>query len=382
MLAIARKLALAAGLLLFLAAVAMAQTSAIEGEVIGEDGQPLQGAQILIERMDIKGNYKVKTNKKGRYFHAGLPLGTYAVRCEVKGQVVDQVSGVRTTLGENTQVNFDLAAAASKRRALQQAAASGQLTEEQTRGLSEEQRRALERQMEERSKAMKKNKELNDAFNAAMAAKQAKQWDVAIQNFEKATEIDPEQHVVWANLADCYINVGDSKTGADREAALQKGLDAYAKVITMKPDDAAYHNNYALALARANKFDEAQAELEKASQINPAGAGQYFYNLGAVLVNTGKMEPAGEAFKRAIAADPKYAPAQFQYGMYLLSKAQVGDDGKIVPVEGTKEALQKYLELDPNGAFAASAQGALQSLEGSVETEYTNPEAQPRRKRK
>ncbi len=381
MLAIARKLALAAGLGLFLAAVAVAQTSAIEGEVIGEDGQPLQGAQILIERMDIKGNYKVKTNKKGRYFHAGLPLGTYIVRCEIKGQVVDQVSGVRTTLGENTQVNFDLAAAASKRQALQQAAQSGQLTEEQTRGLSEEQRRALEKQMEERSKAMKKNKELNDAFNTAMAAKQAKQWDVAIQNFEKAAEIDPEQHVVWANLADCYINVGDSKTGADREAALQKGLDAYAKVITMKPDDAAYHNNYALALARANKFDEAQAELEKASQINPAGAGQYFYNLGAVLVNTGKMEPAGEAFKRAIAADPKYAPAQFQYGMYLLSKAQVGDDGKIVPVDGTKEALQKYLELDPNGAFAASAQGALQSLEGSVETEYTNPEA-PRRKKK
>ncbi len=380
--AIARNLVLAAGVGLFLAAAGMAQTSAIEGEVIGEDGKPLQGALILIERTDIRGNYKVKTNKKGRYFHAGLPLGMYDVRCEVKGQVVDQVRGVRTTLGENTQVNFDLAALAAKRRALQQAAATGQLTEEQTRGLTEEQRRALEQQMEERARALKKNKELNDAFNAGMTARQAKQWDAAIQAFEKAAQIDPEQHVVWANLADSYINLADTKAGADRQAALQKGLEAYAKVIAMKPDDAAYHNNYALALAKADKFDEARAELEKAAQINPAGAGQYYYNLGAVLVNTGKMEPAGEAFKRAIEADPNYAAAQFQYGMYLLSKAQVGSDGKIIPVEGTKEALQRYLQLDPNGPFAASAQGALQSLEGTVETEYTNPEAQQRRRKK
>ena len=31
----------------------------------------------------------------------------------------------------------------------------------------------------------------------------------------------------------------------------------------------------------------AQAELTKAAQLDPPNAGKYFYNLGAVLVNTG-----------------------------------------------------------------------------------------------
>lgn len=362
--------------------VAVAQTSAIEGEVIGEDGKPLQNAQIFIERQDIKGNYKVKTNKKGRYFHAGLPLGMYNVRCEVGGQVKDEVRGVRTTLSENTQVNFDLAAIAKRQQALQQAAAAGQLTEQQTQGLSAEQKAALDKQMKERAESMKKNKELNDAFNAGMQAKEAKQWDVAIQNFTKASELDPKQHVVWAQLADSYINKAGSVTGADQKAALDKGIEAYGQVMALKPDDPAYHNNYALALARAGQMAEATAELEKAAQLNPPGAGQYFYNLGAVLVNTGKQEEAGQAFKRALEADPNYANAHFQYGMYLLSKASVGEDGSVKPVEGTTEALQKYLDLAPTGPFAESAKGALQSLSGTVETQYTNPDTKAKAKKK
>ena len=93
-----------------------------------------------------------------------------------------------------------------------------------------------------------------------------------------------------------------------------------------------------------------------------------------MLLNTGKQEESGVAFKKAIEADPRYANAHFQYGMFLLSQAKIGDDGSIVPPPGTKEALQKYLDLDPNGAFAPSAQGALQSLQGTVETQYVNPD--------
>ena len=386
MTAVARKLAVAAGFsLLFLfvsAAPAVAQTSAIEGEVIGEDGNPVKGALILIERQDIRGTYKVKTNKKGRYFHAGLPLGTYMVKCLINDKVVDQVNGVRTTLGENTRVNFDLQALARKRQALQQAAASGQLTEEQMRGLTPEQREALKRQMEERAKAMRKNKALNDAYNAAMQAKQARQWDAAIQNFQKAIEIDPNQHVVWAQLADTYVNKAGSVGGPARQEALEKAIEAYRKVLELMPQDAAYHNNFGLVLARAGRLEEAQAELKKAAELNPAEAGKYYYNLGAVLVNTGKQDEAMQAFKMAIDADPTYANAWFQYGMALLAKAKIGEDGSIIPPEGTKEALQKYLELAPNGPFAASAQGALQSLQGKVQTEYTSPEAQKKKRRK
>ncbi|MCC6587621.1 MAG: tetratricopeptide repeat protein [Bryobacterales bacterium] len=357
------------------APVVYGQTGAISGKVTGPDGAPLKDALIKIERTDIKGNYKVKTNKKGEYFHAGLPLGTYNVICEVNGQAADRMQGVRTRLGDPTEINFDLKQQADRQAAMQKAAESGQLTQEMSREMSAEQKAALEKQMKERAAAMAKNKALNDAFNGGMAALQAKQYDQAVEQFTKGTEADPKQHVIWANLAEAYFGVGAAKTGADQQAAFTKGIEAWNKAIELKPDDSAYHNNFALALVKAKKFPEAQEELTKAAALDPPKAGTYFYNLGAVLTNQGQLEPAGQAFKKAVEADPNHADAQYQYGVYLVSKAQTTADGKVVPPPGTKEAFQKYLELKPNGPFADSAKGMLQTLEGSVQTEFTNPDA-------
>lgn len=383
MLATFRKLALVFGCSLLLTSASWGQTSALEGEVRGDDGQPLQGALIQIERLDIRGNYKVKTNKKGRFFHAGLPLGQYKVTVLVEGKARDTVSGVRTTLGEPTTVDFDLQATKRKQEALQAAAQSGTLTQDQMKGMTREARDALKKQMEQRSKTLSKNKDLNDAFNAAMIAKQAEQWDVAVENFAKAAEIDPEQHVVWANLAESYVNHAIAKRGAEREAAMAKGMETWEKVIALAPENANYHNNHALALYTAGRSDEGHAALEKAIQLNPPGAGQYFFNLGASLLNIDMVENQGaacEAFVNAVEADPNYGAAHFEHGNCLMKQMTMTPDGKPVLIPGTTEAFKKYLDLEPNGPRAAEAQGILQALEATLQTEYTNPDTPERRK--
>ncbi len=363
--------------------VSLAQTSSISGKVLGEDGKSLQGALVKIERQDIKGSYKVKTNKKGEFFHAGLPLGNYNVTVEVDGKDRHTEPNIRTHLGDPTEVNFNLEEVRKKQEAMQRAAEEGRLTDEQARQLSPEARAEMERQAKERAAALAKNKELNDAFNTGMTAMQAKQFDAAVEGFAKAAELDPKQHVVWGQLAEAYSGLAQQKTGAEQEAALAKCLESFQKAIELKPDEAAYHNNFALALARGKKFEEAQAELTKAAAIDPPNAGRYFYNLGAVLVNIGQLDPAGEAFKRAIEADPNYADAQFQYGVYLISKAQTTADGKVVPVPGTREAFEKYLQLKPDGQFADSAKGMIATMESTVQTEYSNPSApQPKQPKK
>jgi len=370
----------ALGVLLF-AFAGFAQTSSLEGDVKGEDGAPLKGALIKIDRLDIKGHYQVKTDKKGHYFHAGLPLGTYKITLEVDGKDVDFVDKVRTQLGDPVPVNFDMHATAARRQALSAAAEKGQLTQEQQRGLSAEQKAALDKATKERSAALAKNKALNEAFNGGMEAMKAKQFDTAVQQFTKATEMDANQTVVWAQLADAYAGLAGVKTGAEHDDAMNKSLEAFQKAIALKPDDPAYHNNYALALAKAKKFDEAQAELGKAATIDPPNAGKYYYNLGALLVNNGQTEPAGAAFKKAIEADPNYADAQYQYGIYLIGKAKLGSDGKYEPVEGTREAFEKYLQIKPDGPFAESAKGMLASLTGPVDTSYQNPAAKKAKKK-
>jgi tetratricopeptide (TPR) repeat protein len=350
---------------------ALAQTAVMEGNVKGEDGKPVQGAIIKITRTDIKGNYQVKTDKKGHFLYAGLPLGMYDVSVEIGGAAKDSVKGVRLH-GDMPPIDFDLARSAAGGPG-EQGGQTQPAAQDATRGMSAQQKAELEKQLKEREEAMKKNKELNDAFNAGMTAAQAKQWDQAIASFNKASELDAKQHVVWAQLAEAEMNFAATKSGAEADAETAKGLDAYQKAIELKPDDAGYHNNFALSLAKAKKFPEAQAELTKAATLDPPNAGRYYYNLGALLVNSGQNEPAGDAFKKAIDIDPNYADAQYQYGVFLLSKATVAADGKVTPVGGTAEAFQKYLQLKPDGPFADSAKQMLATLGTTLDTSYKNP---------
>jgi tetratricopeptide (TPR) repeat protein len=368
---------------LLCAGAAWAQISAIEGEVKGTDGKPAQGAQILIEREDMKGVYKgAKTDKKGHYIYNGLPLGTYTVSVLVDGEKRDSASHVRTQLGDPVPVNFDLQKVMKQNQALQKASESGALSQEQERGLSKEQKEALEKKAKENAAAIAKNKALNDAFNGGKEAMLAKNYPAAIESFEKGTALDPNQHVIWANLADAYISLAGTKTGDEQQAALGKAAEAFQKAIAIKPDDPAYHNNYALALAKAKKFDEAQAELNKAAQLDPPNAGKYYYNLGAVMVNTGQTAAAEAAFKKAVETNPEYADAQYQYAAALSAKLSTDKDGKVIAPEGMQQALEKYLQLQPDGPHAEEAKALLQYIGATIQTNYTNPNAKKPVKKK
>ncbi len=383
-----RNLVVAAAGACLLALTSFAQITALEGDVKGEDGTPMVNALVRITRTDIKGNYKCNTNKKGHYFYNGLPLGNYNIAVEVSGKEVDGVNGVRTKLGDPTAVNFDLQKMAKQRSAQSaqmQAAATGTgpgLSKEQERGMSKEQKEAYDKAVKDREASMKKNKELNDAFTAGLAAMQSKDYDAAVVSLTKAGELDPKQVAVWAQLADAHVNAATKKTGAEFDAEMAKGIESYNKAIELNPADAATHNNFALALGKAKKFPEMQAELQKAAELDPPKAGQYYYNLGAMLVNAGQSEPASQAFKKAMELDPKHADSYYQWGVYLLGKASFAADGKVTPVAGTVEAFQKYLELAPTGQFADSAKGMLASMDAKVDTAYKNPNAPAPKKKK
>ncbi len=358
-----RKVLMIVPFVLFFTGACLAQTAALEGSVLGADGKPLPGALIKIERQEVRGNYSVKTNKKGEFFYGGLQSGAYKVTVVVDGADKD-IQMVRGKIGDTTRVDFNLAKAA--------AAATGlPAVDDSARGMSAAEKANLEKTQKENAAAMAKNKELNDAFNTGKQAALANQWDAAVDAFTKATGLAPTQHVVWGNLADSLTS-RSTANAATRDADRTKAAEAYQKAIELKADDPAYHNNYALVLAQMKKFDEAQAELTKSAQLDPPNAGKYYYNLGAVYVNTGNLDPAAEAFKKAIDLDSNYADAYYQYGLSLMGKATVDAAGKMSAPPGTAEAFQKYLELRPTGANAQPAKDMLASLGSTVQTTFSN----------
>jgi tetratricopeptide (TPR) repeat protein len=221
---------------------------------------------------------------------------------------------------------------------------------------------------------MAKNKALNDAYTTGKNAVDAKQWDAAIESLTKASELDPSQGAVWTQLADAYVGKAQA-TPPEAAGFYDKAFDAYKKALEINPTDAGLYNNYALNLAKDKKLDEAKANLAKAAELDPPGAGKYYYNLGALLVNSGQNDAAMDEFKKAIDADPNYADAQYQYGVALSAKATTDPTGKIIAPPGAVEALNKYLELKPDGVNAQSAKEMIAALGAQVSTTYSNPNA-------
>ncbi len=375
-----KNLAMFAGALLLCAGAATAQVTGVEGVVKGEDGQPVKGAVITFDRQDIKGHYDVKTDKKGHYGHYGLPIGTYNITISMDGAVKDKLNNVKTHPGDPMVQNFDLKKSADASKQLSAAAASGTLTKDQERSMSAEQKAAIEKTQKENEAKLAKNKALNDTYNAGKTALEAKNYDDAITNFNKAAEIDATQPVIFSQMAVAYEGAAQAKP-AEAAALRDKEFDAWKKAIALKPDEAAYYNNYALALGRAKNIPDAQTNIEKAAQLDAPNAGKYYYNLGALLMNSGQGESACSTFKKAIDSDANYADAQYQYGVCLVGKAKTDKAGKVIPEPGTVEAFKKYLELKPDGSNAEAAKAMLASMEGAVSTEYVNPDAKKTKKK-
>src|SRR5690348_17700950 len=104
-----RRSLLVSGFVLLAASGAWAQTTTLEGDVKDQNGQPLKGAVIVLDRTDMKGHYTVKSDKKGHWLYTGLPgAATFNIACTVDGKVMDKVSGVKSSYGDNPPIDFDL----------------------------------------------------------------------------------------------------------------------------------------------------------------------------------------------------------------------------------------------------------------------------------
>jgi len=283
------------------------------------------------------------------------------------GKKLFSLSGIQTRLSEPARVEIDLQ---QERMRTEAVAAGVQIAPEQGGKLSQEQMDAIQKASKERDEQIKKRQELVSKFGGAMEAMKAKDYDTAITAFEAAAQVDPTQHVVFAQLGEAFSGKAtQAKSATEKKEFYDKSVQAYQKSLELKPDDPSYHNNFALALANAGKVQEAQDELLKAATLDPTNAGRYYFNLGAVLINTGHAKEAADAFKKATEADPTYADAFYQLGVTLTGLATVdAKTGKVVPVPGTMEALQKYLELAPDGPNAVASKSLIETMGGAVTT--------------
>lgn len=328
------------------AAPAFAQTAGVTGKVTLEDGSPCVKCQIVLERQEVKGHYKVKTDKKGKYIYIGLPLGTYKITLyDPNGRQLFYFNNKRLGMGDPTEVDFDMPKEVSRAKKEQMANPE------------------VRQQLEKQEKEQKEFAGLRQLYSEGSQLATEKKYAEAATKFEQALPLAKGKNrlAVLEQLADMY----------SKAHMKDKAVDAYQQAIAAEPEKAGLYNNLGTLYAENGELDKAKEQFQKAAETDPTAASQYYFNLGAVLYNTGKMDDSAKAFQKAIDTDPTYANAYFWLGQALLGKATTGEGGKVQAAPGTKEAFEKYLKLDPNGQNAATAKALLQTIEGNIETQYS-----------
>jgi len=325
------------------ATASFAQMSAsVKGKVLDQTGQPMTGATVIYQSVDSGRKYTLKTDKNGGYFSMGIQAGNYNIQLLKDGQMIYHLDNVpvkvSTVASDNTwDSNLQKEAGA-------------------VRPPSEEEKKKAEAI----AKANEKIKGLNQKMAQAEEASKAGNCDQAAQIMQEAAQLDTTHDIIFARL-------GEYLTCAKK---YPEAIEAYKKALAIAPSKGEYHNNLGQAYLKAGQVDAAIAEYNTAAQVDPTSAGTYYFNLGAVLTNTGKVDQAIEAFDKAIAVDPTKADAYYWKGVNLLGKATTDKTGKMVAPPGTAEALNKYLELQPEGANAEGAKALLASIGATVQTSY------------
>jgi type IV pilus biogenesis/stability protein PilW len=136
---------------------------------------------------------------------------------------------------------------------------------------------------------------------------------MAMRELAKASELDPGNPEVDMALGLAYQARGD----------LSKAEEYLRRAIDKKPDYADARNNLGIVLAERKAWDEAIREFEAAAaNVMYTTPERAYFNLGEAYRAKGDPARAEDAYRRALRANDRYAPA------YTALSGVLGGQGK------------------------------------------------------
>lgn len=331
---------------LAIAAPAFAQTGQVRGVITDAQGNPVDGAKVVLQNADNGAPpMTTKSNKKGEYMQVGLTPGHYKITVSKGDLEVTQDLQVHL---EMAMLNIKLVPSEGPRRGSKEEAAAA------------------------KAKAAAMTQAFTDGVNLSS---QPGHEDEAIAKFQEVAQAIP-------NCVACYTNIGTvqgrEKKYEDAEASFKKAIDLYENADATFKGNADNVNSAANAytgLANVynaeKKFDLAVETQKKAGDLQaagtaaapgaagaaggtaPAGNANSVFNQGVILWNAGKIPEAKAQFEQALKLDPSLAEAHYWLGMALVNAGNTTE---------AKSHFEEYLKLAPTGQYADTAKAILAQI--------------------
>ncbi len=146
----------------------------------------------------------------------------------------------------------------------------------------------------------------------------------AIEPYQKALQLKPQDSTILNNLCGAYANSG----------RYGEALKSCQEAIQLKPDLAEAYNNLGWSYRQMGRYQEAIRSSKQAIRLQPDMATAH-YNLGNAYAASKKYEEAVESYKQAIRLEFDYAEAHLNLGAAYNQVGRYED-----AVESYKRALQ------------------------------------------
>jgi len=193
-----------------------------------------------------------------------------------------------------------------------------------------------------------------------------KKYDEAGVAFQTALGIDP--HTQGQIHREDYYSPSDP--GATHIARDMATHTVVTTSLVPEVTGAAY-SSLGEVYARTERIEEAQKAWDTAAKVDPAHAALYLGNAAIIFNQMGMSDAQVAAAEKAIAVDPNRAILYYFKGQGLARKATVDPaTQKIILPPGCAEAYEKYLELDPTGAFAGESKEVLAAAGQKIPSSY------------
>jgi tetratricopeptide (TPR) repeat protein len=420
--------------------------SAQNGQVRGRitlkqaDGTIVPAADAVVEifRWDLPGDFNLKANKKGEFVHAGLPLqGTFVVSVSMPGAQPYYLPNVRP--GRDEDIKIELATGDGRRLTREEiktlmartpgSAPTGTKETSEDKAKRDELIKKNAEIEAENKKAQSSNEIIDRTFKAGNEALKAKNYDLAIAQFDEGLTADPDHPGAPALLTNktmalnargvarfnaAVLSKDDAEKTAGMEAAKkdwQAASESGARAVTLlkatpTPSDAAAANAtklnlYFALMQRADamrlfvvkvdpsKVDEGVAAYQEyiAAEADPLKKSKGEHDLAQMLFDALAYEKAKPAYEKILAENPDDAEALKNLGLTLYNLGAIKEaDGKKDEAKATyMEAannLQRFVDKAPDGQLKTEAQDILKYLKENqnVQAEKVTPTRRPTRR--
>jgi len=169
-----------------------------------------------------------------------------------------------------------------------------------------------------------------------------KEYDPALVNFKKALDLENA------------LQAAGKKTNSAVQGLCQAGIGEI--------------------YARTGKVQEAMDAYDAAVKVNPSQGAFYLTNETKIFYSTSQADAQVAAADKAIALDPNAAILYYLKGNGLVQKTTMDPKtNKLVAPAGCLEAYQKYLQLAPDGPYAADVKGILAGFSQTIDNTYKAP---------